>query len=109
MAACLIYSSFQDIFMKCIWCSKGQPSAWEVLHTLVPHVPPDSVRHRASLVAQTVKNLPAVQETEVQSPGQEDLLEKEMATHSSMLAWKISWAEEPGRLKSVGSGRVGHD
>ena len=51
-----------------------------------------------SLVAQTVKNLPAVQETQVRSLGQEDPLEKEMATHSSILAWKIPWAEEPGGL-----------
>ena len=51
-----------------------------------------------SLVAQTVKCLPAMQETRVQSQGQEDPLEKEMATHSSTLAWKIPWREEPGRL-----------
>ena len=49
-----------------------------------------------------VKNLPAVQETWFQSLGQEDLLEKEMAAHSSILAWKIPWTEEPGRLKSMG-------
>ena len=64
---------------------------------------------RASLVAQTVKNLPAMQETWVQSLGQEDPLEEEMATHSSILAWKIPWTEEPGRLQSEGSQRVGHD
>ena len=52
----------------------------------------------ASLVAQMVKNLPAMQETWVRSLGWEDLLEKEMATHSSILAWKIPWTEEPGRL-----------
>ena len=62
-----------------------------------------------SLVAQSVKNLPAVQETWVQSLGWEDPLEKEMATHSSILAWKISWTEEPGGLQSMGSQRVGHD
>ena len=65
--------------------------------------------NRASLVAQSVKNLPAVQETRVQSLGWEDPLEKEMATHSSILAWKISWTEEPGGLQSMGSQRVGHD
>ena len=53
---------------------------------------------RTSLVAQTVKRLPTMRETWVQSLGQEDLLEKEMATHSSILAWKIPWMEEPGRL-----------
>ena len=61
-----------------------------------------------SLVAQTVKHLPTMPETWVQSLGQEDLLEKEMATHSSILAWKIP-TEEPGRLQSMGSLRVGHD
>ena len=63
----------------------------------------------ASLVAQMVKNLPAMRETSVQSLDWEDPLEKEMATHSSTLAWKISWTEEPGRLQSMGSQRVGHD
>ena len=57
---------------------------------------------RASLVAQVVKNLPAMQETWVQSVGQEDPLEKETATHSNILAWKISWMEEPGGLQSTG-------
>ena len=62
-----------------------------------------------SLVGQTVKHLPEVWETRVQSLGQEDPLEKEMAAHSSTLAWKIPWTEEPGRLQSMGSQRVGHD
>ena len=61
-----------------------------------------------SLVAQMVKRLPTMQETWVQYLGREDLLEKEMATHSSILAWKIPWME-PGRLQSMGSQRVGHD
>ena len=56
-----------------------------------------------------VKRLPTMWETRVQSLGQEDLLEKEMATHSSILAWKIPWMEEPGRLQSMGLQRVGHD
>ena len=56
-----------------------------------------------------VKHLPAVQETWVQSLGGEDPLEKEMVTHSSTLAWKIPWTEEPGRLQSMGLQRVGHD
>ena len=63
----------------------------------------------AFLVAQTVKNLPAVQETGIQSLGWEDLLEKGMATHSSILAWRIPWTKEPGRLQSMRSQRVGHD
>ena len=62
-----------------------------------------------SLVVQMVKRLPAMQETRVQSLGWEDPLEKEMAAHSSILAWKIPWTEEPGRLSSMGSQRVGHD
>ena len=60
----------------------------------------------ASLVAQKVKRLPAMQETWVQSLGQEDPLEKEMEIHSSTLAWKIPWTKEPGRLQSVGPQRV---
>ena len=63
----------------------------------------------ASLVAQTVKRLPTMQETRVWSLGQEDPLEKEMATHSNIHAWKIPWTEEPGGLQSMGSQRVGHD
>ena len=63
----------------------------------------------ASLVAQMVKNLPALQETWVQSLGQEDPLEKEMAAHSSALAWRIPWTEESGAPQSVGSQRAGHD
>ena len=60
-------------------------------------------------MAQTVKHLPIMQETWVQSMGQEDSLEKEMVTHSSTLAWKIPWTEECGRLQSMGSQRVGQD
>ena len=62
-----------------------------------------------SLVAQTVERLSTMQETGVRSLGWEDPLEKEMAIHSSTIAWKIPWTEEPGRLQSMGSQRVGHD
>ena len=62
-----------------------------------------------SLVALMVKRLPTTQETQIQSLGQEGLLEKEMATHSSILVWKIPWMEEPGRLQSMGSQKVGHN
>ena len=62
-----------------------------------------------SLVAQSVKNLPAMQETWVQSLSREGPLEEEMETHSSILAWKIPWAEEAGGLQSMGSQRVRHD
>ena len=63
----------------------------------------------ASLVAQIVKNLPAMQETQVPSLGQEDPLEERMATHSSFLAWRIPWTEEPSGLQSMRSQRVRHD
>ena len=63
----------------------------------------------ASLVAQTVKRLPVVWEIGVRSLGWEDALEKEMATHSSTLAWKIPWTEKPGGLQSMGLQRIGHD
>ena len=62
-----------------------------------------------SLVVQMVKNLPAMRETQVQSLGREDPLEKGMATHSRILAWKMSWTEEPGRLESMESQRVRHN
>ena len=66
-------------------------------------------RVATSLVAQTVKRLSTMQETRVQALGWDDPLKKEMATHSSTIAWKIPWTEEPGRLQSMGSQRVGHD
>ena len=66
-------------------------------------------KYQASLVAKMVKRLPAIRETWVLSLGREDPLEKEMATHSSTLAWKIPWMEEPGRLQSTGLQRVRHD
>ena len=64
---------------------------------------------RASLVAQTVKNPPAMQKTRVRSLGWEYSLEKGIATHSSIFAWKIPWTEEPGGLQSMGLQRIGHD
>ena len=68
-----------------------------------------SFRMEVLMVAQTLKNLPAMQESWVQSLGWEDPLEKGMATHSSILVWRIPWTEEPGGLQSIGSQRVGHD
>ena len=64
---------------------------------------------KSVLVAQSGKNLPIVQETQVRSLSQEDSLEKEMANHNGILAWKIPWTEEPDGLQSVGSQRVEHD
>ena len=81
----------------------GQHSAaWEVLVL-------STVFFLASLMTQIVKNLPAMQETRVCSLGQEDPLEKGMATHSSTLAWRIPWTEEAGGLQSMGLHRVRHD
>ena len=67
------------------------------------------MQHWASLVAQRLKRLPEIKQTWVQSLGREDPLEKEMATHASILARRIPWMEEPGGLQSTGSQRVGHD
>ena len=67
------------------------------------------LHNKASLGAQMVKNLLTMQEAWVQSLGWEDPLEKRMATYSSILAWRLPWTEEPGRLQSMGSQRVGHD
>ena len=67
------------------------------------------LQYGTSLVAQRVKCLPTMQETHVQTLGWEDLLEKEVATHSSILAWKIPWREETGRLQSTGSQKVRND
>ena len=61
------------------------------------------------MVAQTVKDLPAMQETQVQSLGQADPLEKEMATHCSIFAWRVPWTGDPGGIQSMGSKRVRHD
>ena len=68
-----------------------------------------SIELKTSQVAQRLKHLPAMWETWVRSLGREDPWEKEMATHSSILAWRIPWMEEPGGLQSTGSQRVGHD
>ena len=73
------------------------------------YIPTDISILISNVVAQMVKNLPVIQETQVRSLGQEDPLEKEMATHSSILAWQMPWTEEPGGLQSTGSQRVGHD
>ena len=73
------------------------------------HLLNNSYIHGASLVAQMVKNPLAMQETQVQFPGQEDPLEKDMATHSSILAWRIPWTEELAGFKSMGLQRVGRD
>ena len=90
--------------------------SWKLIYTCKPHKCCEKKsqeyfgRHilRASLVAQSVKNPPAMQETWIRSLGWEDSLEKGRATHSSILAWEILWTEEPGGLQPMGSQRVGH-
>ena len=87
-----------------LWTAACQASlSFTVSRSLLKLVSIESV-----LVAQTVKNLPAMQETQVRSLGQEDLPEKRMVTHSSILVWRIPWTEELGGLQSMGSPRVGH-
>ena len=86
---------------------KGKATHSSILACKIPWTEEPGIR--ASLVVQWVKNPPAMQETWVRSLDWEDLLEKDMATHSSILACKIPWTEEPGGLQSMGSQRVGHD
>ena len=85
-------ADFNGISLFCLQCSPSHDSPYTF-----------------SLIAQLVKNLLAMQETLVRFLGQEDPLEKEMATHSSILAWRIPWTEEPGGLQSTGSQRIRHD
>ena len=92
-----------NAFLKSCWQIKGRRHYEVALEILLP------VNNRVSLVVQMVKNLPAMWETWVWSLSQEDPLEKELATHSSILAWIIPWIEEPGRLEFMGSQRVRHD
>ena len=87
---------YNVVLLSALQCKRG----------VVIHISPPSW---ASLVAQTVKNLPTMREIWVRFLGWEDPLEKEMATHSSTVAWKIPWMEGPGGLQSIGSQRVGHD
>ena len=81
--------------------SLWNPRCWRDWIPVLPPLPPN--------LAQRIERLPAMQESQVRSLGWEDPLEKEMATHPSILAWRIPWTEEPGRLQSTGSQRVGHD
>ena len=88
------------------------PKYWSFSFSISPsseHPGLVSFRIRASLMAQTVKNLPVILETHVQSLGHEKPLEKGMATHSSIVAWRITWTEKPGGVQSMGSQRVRHN
>ena len=96
------------------WTERASEVARCLLREIVPRFGlPTSIGSDNDLaffmVAQRLKRLPPMQETRVQSLGQEDPLEKEMVTHSSILAWRIPWTEEPGGLQSTGSQRVGHN
>ena len=85
-----------------MYCLKPWPRHWTKLFICISC-------HLHYLVAQMIKNLPPMKETNVRSLGEEDSLEKILATHSSILAWRIQWTEEPGRLQSTGSQRVRHN
>ena len=87
----------------------NEPLSYIIFYIICPPQKATSSWLLACLVAKMVKNLPAMQETWVWSLGQEDPLEKGMATHSNILAWKITWTEKPGGLQSIGSQRVRHD
>ena len=93
----------------CVFNPLVPPQNSEELTVLFPDLPGHVSTYWSSLVAQVVKSLPATRETQAWFLGRENPLEKEMATHSSTLAWRIPWMEEPGRLQSVGTQRVGHD
>ena len=113
---CCIHHLYATELFLCPGCWDTLPSFlnWKSLlicdqSSVIPFFLPHPIlTHWASLVAQTVKRLPTVREIRVRFLVWEDPLEKEMATHSSTLAWKIPWTEEPGRLQSMGSQRVGH-
>ena len=105
------FSSFSGTPIMCVFaCTEFWLRAFYIYNVRdVSSLSLPFIISEASLVAQTVTSLPAMQETRVQSLGWADPLEKEMATHSSILAWKITWTEERGRLQSVVLHRVGHD
>ena len=91
-------------FQHPTWC---QAQEWAVnLENMLNQIHKFFPSNGASLVAQMAKNLPAMQETQVQYLSREDPLEKEMAAHSNILAWRIPWTEEPGGQQSIGSQRV---
>ena len=104
---CCYENGCTNIFEILLWIPLGIHLKVKLLVILSFLVTTTTVLLRASLVAQMVKRLPAMQETRVRFLGREDPLEKEMAIHSSTLAWKIPWTEEPDRLQSMGSQRVG--
>ena len=102
-----VLSQMRKLFAQIIYFLKQTINLLILLDKNFPGI--SLVVQWTSLVAQLVKHLPTMWETRVRSLGREDPLEKEMATHSSTLAWKIPWTEEPGRLQSMGLQRVGHN
>ena len=104
-----VHGIFQERVLEWVAISSSRVSSRPRDRTQVSHNSGRRFTVRTSLVAQTVKCLPTMREARVQSLSREDLLEKEMVTHSSILAWKIPWTEKPGRLQSMGWQRVGHD
>ena len=96
------------IILQCIQISNHYTELLKLIQCYMPIIPQFFLKG-TSLVAQMVKRLPTMWETWVPSLGQEDPLEKAMAPHSSTLAWKIPWTEEPGRPQSMGPQRVRHD
>ena len=102
---CSVSPTMLYLWLTILWLFISEDRLLDVIFDCYIYMSP----HLTSLVAQRLKHLLAMQETWVQSLGQEDPLEKEMATHSSTLAWKIPWMEECGRLQSMGSQRVRHD
>ena len=103
--------NFINLTPKVLLCEKCYHSFLKI-KTLPINLDLNLISHNyywAFLVAQMVKNVPPMQETRAQPLGWEDILEKEMATHSSTLAWRIPWTQEPGKLRSMGSPKVGHD
>ena len=100
-----IYTDIQSMIISIIHAFENLYYIFKLRNILLQCM----VTYRASLVAQRLKHLPGMRETWVQSLGREDSLEKEMATHSSTLAWKIPWMEETRRLESMGLQRIQHD
>ena len=105
----LSLDSLREYEMFTLICNFPQHFLDTLRSTKIPWNLTTSFGKRTSLMAQTVKLLPTMWKTWVRSLGREDPLEKEMATHSSTLAWKIPWTEEPGRLQSMGSQRAGQE
>ena len=99
------------IFYKPFYCLKNKPQTASVMESnlFTQQILSTYYMHIASLVAQRLKCLPPMRETRVRSLGRENPLEKEMVTHSSILAWRLPWTEKPGGLLSMRSQRVGHD